>query len=63
MEKILKTPASRPSDTFPDHFEAQGWQIPEVFSKKPGRFFPFRNPLYFSAISSFQSIPAFRMTN
>ena len=34
---------------------AQGWQIPDIFPEKPGRFSPFRNPLYFQAINAFFS--------
>ena len=54
-KKTLKTTASRPSDTSPGLPKAQGWQIPDVFPEKPGRFSPFRNPLYFQAINAFFS--------
>ena len=63
MVKTIKTTASYLPDTFPSLPGTQGRQIPDVFPKKPGRFFPIRNPLYFSVISSFQAIPAFRMTS
>ena len=36
---------------------------PECFPEKPNRFFPLRTPPYFSAITSFQAISAFRMTS
>jgi hypothetical protein len=61
--KLIKTIASHSLDAFPGLIGAQGWQIPDIFPKKPGCIFPIRNPLYFSAIFSFQAIPAFRMTN
>jgi len=55
--KTLKTTASRHSDTVSGLPEAQGWQFPDVFPEKPGRFFPIRNPLYFQATNAFFSPP------
>jgi hypothetical protein len=62
MVKTIKTTASYLPDTFPSLPGTQGRQIPDVFPEKPGRFFPIRNPLYFSTVMPLQASPKSRTT-
>jgi len=60
--KTFKITVSLPLDT-PVSIIRSGWRgIPGIFKKKTGRFFPVRNPLYFSSVMPLRTCPKSRIT-